>query len=94
MGVRVASLHRAVPVPARLDVWPFVAAQTVNLALLASGAQTAGGSNDAGSTHGVMLWGFSLPLLHVALVPVLAVLQLLTWLGTHWSVKFRAVVTM
>jgi cation-transporting ATPase 13A1 len=42
----------------------------------------------------VVVWGFSLPLLHTVLLAVLPILQLLTWLGTHWSVKFRAFVTM
>jgi hypothetical protein len=34
--------------------------------------------------------GYSLPLLHAVLLVVLPVLQLITWLATHWSVKFKA----
>ncbi len=48
------------------------------------------GTSTSGSA-GVELLGYSLPLLHTVLLVVLPMLQLL---GTHWSVKFKAVVTM
>jgi len=51
-------------------------------------------SGTAASAAGVAFWGFSLPLMNTVLLPVLAVLQLLTWLGTHWSVKFSSMITM
>ena len=59
--------------------------------------QTMGSGGPANATQnaeGYVVWGLSLPLLHTVLLPVLAVLQLLAWLGTHWSVKFKALVTL
>jgi len=93
MGVRSVQLYREVQKWERIDVWIFAALHVVNLALLYLSAAAAG--DDAGTVNdGVLFWGFKLPLLHVALLPVLAVLQLLTWLGTHWSVQFNALITM
>ena len=129
-GAREITLYRSLPTVRRLDVWPYVLAHGINLAMLvmsctrladaSSGradsllkdgvvslprpgddmhgpAAAAPGGLSGASTSGsagVELWGYSLPLLHTVLLVVLPGLQLLTWLGTHWSVKFKALVTM
>lgn len=67
-------------------------AENASCTASATAAMVVGGGT-AGSA-GVEFWGYSLPLWNAVLLPVLLVLQLLAWLGTHWSVNFNSLMTL